>query len=114
KQHPEEEHDDQRRRDREKPGLRHVMRARPSPRTRPFIRSITAGRNQRFFAIMLWAWLLNGLPRSADEMSVMAFCPRTLLPAESNGGETTAMPNLSGETAIKPPPTPLFAGRPVT
>jgi hypothetical protein len=24
------------------------------------------------------------------------------------------MPNLSGDTAINPPPTPLFAGRPVT
>ena len=37
--------------------------------------------------------------------------PRTLLPAASSGGETTAMPNLPGDTAIRPPPTPLFAGQ---
>src|SRR6188474_677838 len=30
-----------------------------------------------------------------------------------SGGEMTAMPNLPGETAMMPPPTPLFAGRPV-
>jgi hypothetical protein len=46
-------------------------------------------------------------------MSAIAFWPRTLLPAASSGGETTAMPNFPGETAISPPPTPLFAGRPV-
>src|SRR6185503_1924611 len=54
-----------------------------------------------------------GLPPSALEMSAIAFCPRTLLPAASSGGDTTAMPNLPGETAINPPPTPLFAGSPV-
>ena len=54
-----------------------------------------------------------GLPPSAFEMSAMAFCARTLLPASSSGGETTAMPNLPGETAMRPPPTPLFPGSPV-
>jgi len=43
----------------------------------------------------------------------MAFCARTLLPAESSGGEITAIPNFPGETAMIPPPTPLLAGRPV-
>ena len=60
-------------------------------------------------------WLLaaaSGLPPSALEMSAMARCARTLLPASSSGGETTAMPNLPGETAMIPPPTPLLAGRP--
>ena len=46
-------------------------------------------------------------------MSAMAFCALTLLPASSSGGAMTAMPNLPGETAMMPPPTPLFAGRPV-
>src|SRR4051812_16027490 len=54
-----------------------------------------------------------GFPASAFEMSVIARCARTLLPASSSGGETTAMPNLPGDTAMMPPPTPLFAGRPV-
>src|SRR5262245_33454004 len=54
-----------------------------------------------------------GLPPSAFEMSVIARCARTLLPASSSGGETTAMPNLPGETAMIPPPTPLLAGSPV-
>ncbi len=54
-----------------------------------------------------------GLPPSALEMSAIAFCARTLLPASSSGGETTAMPNLPGDTAMRPPPTPLLAGRPV-
>src|SRR5262249_33310713 len=54
-----------------------------------------------------------GLPPRAFEMSVMTFCALTLLPASSSGGETTAMPNLPGETAMIPPPTPLLAGRPV-
>src|SRR5579871_4463525 len=40
-------------------------------------------------------------------------CALTLLPASSRGGETTAIPNLPGQTANKPPPTPLFAGKPV-
>jgi hypothetical protein len=53
------------------------------------------------------------LPPSALEMSAIAFCARTLLPASSSGGDTTAMPNLPGETAISPPPTPLLAGSPV-
>jgi hypothetical protein len=35
------------------------------------------------------------------------------LPALSRGGEMTAMPNLPGDTAMMPPPTPLFAGSPV-
>src|SRR5579872_6110154 len=55
----------------------------------------------------------SGLPFKAFEMSAIAFCARTLLPASSSGGETTAMPNLPGETAMIPPPTPLFPGRPV-
>ena len=46
-------------------------------------------------------------------MSAIAFCERTLLPAASSGGEKAAMPNLPGDTAMMPPPTPLFAGRPV-
>src|SRR6188508_2594529 len=54
-----------------------------------------------------------GLPPSAFEMSVIAFCARTLLPASSSGGDTTAMPNLPGETAMRPPPTPLLPGSPV-
>jgi hypothetical protein len=53
------------------------------------------------------------LPPSAFETSAIAFCARTLLPASSSGGETTAIPNLPGETAIRPPPTPLLPGRPV-
>ena len=54
-----------------------------------------------------------GLPPSALEIAVIARCARTLLPASSSGGDTTAMPNLPGDTAMMPPPTPLFAGRPV-
>ena len=54
-----------------------------------------------------------GLPPSAFEMSAIARCARTLLPASSSGGDTTAMPNLPGDTAMMPPPTPLLAGRPV-
>ena len=54
-----------------------------------------------------------GFRFSALTMSVIAFCARTLLPASSSGGETTAMPNLPGATAMMPPPTPLLAGRPV-
>ena len=46
-------------------------------------------------------------------MSAIARCALTLLPASSSGGETTAMPNLPGDTAMMPPPTPLLAGRPV-
>src|SRR4029077_3743157 len=55
----------------------------------------------------------SGFPFSAFEMSAIAFCARTLLPASSSGGETTATPTLPGETAMMPPPTPLFAGSPV-
>src|SRR6187399_2234478 len=40
-------------------------------------------------------------------------CPFTLLPASSSGGDTTAMPNLPGQTVIRPPPTPLLPGNPV-
>src|SRR5215471_4451025 len=54
-----------------------------------------------------------GFPPSAFEMSVIAFCARTLFPASSSGGEMTAMPNFPGETAIMPPPTPLLPGSPV-
>src|SRR4029079_2324281 len=54
-----------------------------------------------------------GLPPSAFEMSAIAFCARMLLPASSSGGDTTAMPNFPGDTAMMPPPTPLLAGRPV-
>src|SRR6185369_8676673 len=53
-----------------------------------------------------------GLPPSAFETSVIAFCERTLFPAASSGGENAAMPNLPGDTAMIPPPTPLLAGRP--
>jgi hypothetical protein len=53
------------------------------------------------------------LPPSAFEMSAIARCARMLLPASSSGGETTAMPNLPGDTAMMPPPTPLLAGSPV-
>jgi hypothetical protein len=42
------------------------------------------------------------------EISVIARCAR--LPTSSSGGDTTAIPNLPGETAMRPPPTPLFAG----
>ena len=55
----------------------------------------------------------NGLPPSAFEIEAIARCARTLLPAASSGGETTAMPNFPGETATMPPPTPLLAGSPV-
>ena len=61
----------------------------------------------------IYGFAAYGLPPSAFEMSAMAFCARTLLPASSSGGEITAMPNLPGDTASSPPPTPLFAGRPV-
>src|SRR5262245_19352925 len=54
-----------------------------------------------------------GLPSSALEICAMARCARTLLPDSSSGGETTAIPNLPGDTAMLPPPTPLLAGRPV-
>ena len=53
------------------------------------------------------------MPPCAFEMSVIALCARTLLPASSSGGEITAIPNLPGETAMMPPPTPLFPGSPV-
>ncbi len=55
----------------------------------------------------------SGFPPSAFDTSAIAFCARTLLPASSSGGETTAIPNLPGETPMMPPPTPLFPGRPV-
>ena len=42
-------------------------------------------------------------------MSAIARCARTLFPASSSGGDTTAMPNLPGDTAMMPPPTPLLA-----
>ena len=54
-----------------------------------------------------------GFPPSAFEMSAIAFCAFTLFPALSRGGEMTAIPNLPGETAMIPPPTPLLAGSPV-
>src|SRR5262249_24335022 len=54
-----------------------------------------------------------GFPPRALEISVIAFCARTLLPASSRGGETTAIPNFPGDTAMSPPPTPLFPGNPV-
>src|SRR5262249_48622916 len=54
-----------------------------------------------------------GLPFKAFEMSRIDRCARMLLPASSSGGEMTAMPKLPGETAMIPPPTPLFAGSPV-
>ena len=54
-----------------------------------------------------------GLPPNAFEIAAIARCARMLLPASSSGGETTAMPNLPGETAMMPPPTPLLAGSPV-
>src|SRR3954452_9876622 len=54
-----------------------------------------------------------GLPPSEFEMAAIARWARTLLPASSSGGEITAMPNLPGDTAMMPPPTPLLAGRPV-
>jgi len=43
----------------------------------------------------------------------MVVARRTLLPASSrDGGETTAIPKLAWETAMRPPPTPLCrAGR---
>src|SRR3954453_9544547 len=55
----------------------------------------------------------SGFPPSTEEMSSIARGARTLFPALSSGGETTATPHLPGDTAINPPPTPLFAGRPV-
>ncbi len=45
-------------------------------------------------------------------MSMIALWPRTLLPAASSGGAKVPIPNLPGDTAISPPPTPLLAGRP--
>ena len=44
--------------------------------------------------------------RSHDSM------PRTLLPRLSSGGENTPMAGWPGSTAMTPPATPLFAGRP--
>ena len=38
--------------------------------------------------------------------------PRTLLPLASRRGEKTPRPNCPGNTAMIPPPTPLFAGMP--
>jgi hypothetical protein len=35
------------------------------------------------------------LPPSAFETSAIAFCARTLFPAESSGGEMTAIPNAA-------------------
>jgi hypothetical protein len=35
-----------------------------------------------------------GLPPSAFEIDVIARCARTVLPASSSGGETTAMPHF--------------------
>src|SRR5437660_4550102 len=58
-------------------------------------------------------FIAYGLPPSMFETSAIAFCALTLLPAASSGGEITATPNLPGETARMPPPTPLLAGRPV-
>src|SRR5262245_20389774 len=62
---------------------------------------------------LLAALTAYGFPPSVFDIAVMAFCARTLLPASSSGGEMTAMPNLPGDTAMIPPPTPLFAGSPV-
>ena len=67
----------------------------------------------RTAAIVHRAVEVYGLPPSAFETAVIARWAFTLLPASSRGGATTAMPNLPGETAMSPPPTPLFAGRPV-
>ena len=78
----------------------------PRPDDRP-VRPAGQPAERRYFAAAY------GLPPSAFEMSAIAFCARTLLPASSSGGETTAMPNLPGETAIRPPPTPLLPGSPV-
>ena len=54
----------------------------------------------------------DSCPR-AFETDAMVFCALALLPASSSGGDTTAIPNFPGETAMIPPPTPLFAGSPV-
>src|SRR5688572_33491078 len=52
-----------------------------------------------------------GFPPSAWDISAIECWARTLLPAASSGGEITAMPNFPGETAMRPPPTPLFPGK---
>ncbi len=54
-----------------------------------------------------------GFPPSARDTSAIARCARTLFPAASSGGEMAAIPNLPGDTAMSPPPTPLLAGSPV-
>src|ERR1700761_6906654 len=43
---------------------------------------------------------------------VTAAWARTLLPAVSSGGEKAAIASFPGDTATRPPPTPLFAGSP--
>src|SRR5215831_13041259 len=45
---------------------------------------------------------------------LITYCAFTLFPAASSGGDTTAIPNFPGNTASNPPPTPLFAGSPVS
>ncbi len=71
------------------------------------------GHQQRIGLAPYFTAAAYGFPPRAFEISAMARWARMLLPASSSGGDTTAMPNLPGDTAMIPPPTPLLAGRPV-
>ena len=83
-----------------------------SSRATPDLTCIRNPSGRQVLLRRLHGWA-SGLPPSWFEISVIARCARTLLPASSRGGDTTAIPNLPGETAMRPPPTPLFAGSPV-
>ena len=63
--------------------------------------------------VLVYRLTESGLPPSAFDTAAIARWPFTLFPASSRGGATTAMPNFPGDTAMSPPPTPIFAGRPV-
>ena len=56
----------------------------------------------------------NACNRKSREICRQTASPRVLLPFSSSGGEKTAMPNRPGITAITPPLTPLFAGKPTS
>ncbi len=56
----------------------------------------------------------NACRLKSREICRQTASPRALLPFASSGGEKTAMPKRPGITAITPPLTPLFAGRPTS
>src|ERR1041385_928850 len=97
--------DDATRRDPSRPDAAQGLAPEPGQPLTPRS-SLRAARVQRGFGAY-------GLPPTAFETSAIVFCALTMLPAASSGGEITAMPNLPGETAMMPPPTPLLPGSPV-